>query len=350
MAALTLAACGDQSGARTDAAESDEQDTVIYQNGAEVARGELLHIYDMSRSPTPDKEVCSQLYYAVFDPERFSSAALSDQSITLVCVDPKDETLRIENAPADPSKPRFSAFRTTQGLNWQNLPLDGVWFVSEGHSGDHLKEGGAGDFAWDFVVLADEASGVDPEEEMHCQGAWGSCSSITTECSDGASNHDYYAWSRCVRAPTSGTLLDAHDDAPDICPYAKTDEPNYVDIGFAGGYFVRLTHLQNASIAVSQDQEVATGASIGLVGNSGYTFWPHLHMTLNWQGYAAPFNGLNGGAWSVPSTFESLYVKNAGEVATAPAELVNAFVPTTGQFVSNQPFTTAMNDPQRRCE
>ncbi len=46
------------------------------------------------------------------------------------------------------------------------------------------------------------------------------------------------------------------------------------------GYIVFLAHLKNNSIAVRQGQRVAQGERLGLVGNSGNSTAPHLHINL----------------------------------------------------------------------
>ena len=46
------------------------------------------------------------------------------------------------------------------------------------------------------------------------------------------------------------------------------------------GYIAFLAHLKNESILLGEGEEVRKGDVIGLVGNSGNSTMPHLHINL----------------------------------------------------------------------
>jgi murein DD-endopeptidase MepM/ murein hydrolase activator NlpD len=46
------------------------------------------------------------------------------------------------------------------------------------------------------------------------------------------------------------------------------------------GYLVLLAHIQNRSITIKEGHRVAKGDLIGMVGNSGNSTAPHLHINL----------------------------------------------------------------------
>ena len=46
------------------------------------------------------------------------------------------------------------------------------------------------------------------------------------------------------------------------------------------GYVVFLAHLRNRSISVTEGVQVRKGETVGMVGNSGNSTMPHLHMNL----------------------------------------------------------------------
>jgi murein DD-endopeptidase MepM/ murein hydrolase activator NlpD len=140
-----------------------------------------------------------------------------------------------------------------------------------------------------------------------------------------------------------------HEESADICPGAPTNGANHVDVAITGGYLIRLTHVQHVAVLVEPGQTVKSGDAVGLVGNSGLTHWPHLHTTLNWRGRDAPYNGTNGGSWSVPSSFRSIYVKDAGSASALPASVAMDAVPLRGQFVSNEPFSEMVDVSPRGC-
>jgi len=117
---------------------------------------------------------------------------------------------------------------------------------------------------------------------------------------------DYYCWKEPIVSPISGEVIrvgnDWHDHEYtnlwntikiwynatykfrpkkengilDIRPNAG----NHVMIKSDSGYIVFLAHFKNNSISVKQGQRVAQGERIGLVGNSGNSTAPHLHINL----------------------------------------------------------------------
>jgi len=196
-------------------------------------------------------------------------------------------------------------------------------------------------------MLANGSIGADPEEEMHCSGPPGACTAGNDNtCQGGAANQDYYAWGRCVRAPVAGKVLSAWADQPDHCPgAAATGYANGVFFHLGGGYTVGMYHFQNQGVSVKAGTVLPLGAPLGVVGDSGYAAAPHIHMSLYWRGKDAPCCI----DWSIPSAFKSLYVKDSGLPAEVPAQSIANLVPTTGQFVSNDPFTENANAPSGAC-
>lgn len=55
---------------------------------------------------------------------------------------------------------------------------------------------------------------------------------------------------------------------------------NHVMIQAKEGHIVLLAHLRNQSITVTEGQQVKKGELIGMVGNSGNSTEPHLHINL----------------------------------------------------------------------
>jgi murein DD-endopeptidase MepM/ murein hydrolase activator NlpD len=69
-------------------------------------------------------------------------------------------------------------------------------------------------------------------------------------------------------------------------------QPNYIIIE-RGNIRVRMVHFQKGSIKVKAGDNVKEGQLIWLVGDSGLSFEPHLHMHVMQNGYGAKFM-LNG--------------------------------------------------------
>jgi hypothetical protein len=92
----------------------------------------------------------------------------------------------------------------------------------------------------------------------------------------------YAIWSRSVVAPCAGNVVAMENAVPDVMPglpNAKSADAagNHVVIR-CGAYLVVLAHLQRGSVPVELGANVNVGDLLGLVGNSGNTSEPHLHI------------------------------------------------------------------------
>lgn len=90
----------------------------------------------------------------------------------------------------------------------------------------------------------------------------------------------YVIFGKTIYSPCDGTVVEAVDGLSDyIPPEADTENPagNHVAIACMNVEVV-LAHMQNGSVLVEQGDSVATGEPLGLVGNSGNTSEPHLHI------------------------------------------------------------------------
>jgi hypothetical protein len=93
---------------------------------------------------------------------------------------------------------------------------------------------------------------------------------------------DYGIWDAEVIAPVSGVIVAAYDDEADITPNTEefiSTEGNhvYIKIDETGTYLL-LNHLKMGSVTVNTGDHVKPGDLIGLVGNSGSSSEPHLHI------------------------------------------------------------------------
>lgn len=106
---------------------------------------------------------------------------------------------------------------------------------------------------------------------------------------EGDDPKDLQAWhtfGQDALAAADGTVTSVLNDEDDITPFEPNPTPrtvdnitgNHVIIDIGGGLHVVYAHLQRGSVAVEVGDEVATGDTIGLVGNSGNTDAPHLHI------------------------------------------------------------------------
>ena len=91
---------------------------------------------------------------------------------------------------------------------------------------------------------------------------------------------DFYAFGARIVAPCDGEVLATKDGLPNRVPMnPDTGNPfgNHVVL-FCQGYSVLLGHMQAGTVAVSVGDDVKGGQPLGLVGNSGSTLEPHLHI------------------------------------------------------------------------
>ena len=125
--------------------------------------------------------------------------------------------------------------------------------------------------------------------------------------SDGATNEDYYAWGQPVLAPIDATVVEIVDGFDANPPGQLPENPsnafgNHVVLQVGNNAFLYLAHLQDGSISVSQGDRVTAGSPVGLVGNSGNSSEPHLHM------HAQNYGTLRALAVGLPLTFANVLV------------------------------------------
>ncbi len=71
---------------------------------------------------------------------------------------------------------------------------------------------------------------------------------------------------------------------------------NGVSIDHGGGWRTRYCHMKRGSVRVRPGDRVRAGDPLGAVGLSGLTEFPHVHMSVEFEGRTVdPFAGLSGG-------------------------------------------------------
>lgn len=163
------------------------------------------------------------------------------------------------------------AFREapTEYLTYQTktnlrLPLDGPWYVLwGGHDWEDNRHASVPDmrFAYDLLIYRGSSTCKDP-------------------C---ATNNDYYAWARVVRAPAAGVVTEVVNDVVDNAPNQPSPLTlfgNYVVLDHHNGEYSLLGHFMRGSIRVWPGLPVRAGQVLGRVGSSGVSTEPHLHYQL----------------------------------------------------------------------
>jgi len=137
--------------------------------------------------------------------------------------------------------------------------------VLTGHKGHHKLETMFGNFAWDLGIRDSKGSQFQ---------------------NDGSKLEDYYIFAKEVRSPFDGIIVGLENNSPDNPPdpHFNADiaglEANYVLILLEYPFYFSLVHFQKDSLTVAVRDSVKKGDLLGLVGNSGVSYIPHLHMTM----------------------------------------------------------------------
>jgi len=101
-----------------------------------------------------------------------------------------------------------------------------------------------------------------------------------------SSLEDYYIFGDTVYSPSDGVIQRAVDDNPDNTPPNRNRGPNNLNGVVLEGrdYIVYMGHLKQYGVFVQAGQKVKAGQPLGLVGNSGMSLEPHLHIQVHEKG------------------------------------------------------------------
>jgi hypothetical protein len=96
-------------------------------------------------------------------------------------------------------------------------------------------------------------------------------------------NVDHYIFSDTVFCPCNGKIVEIEDNIRDnksgsMNVSAKDGTGNFVNIHCEEDIFVFIPHFKQFSIMVSENMNVNEGTPLGLVGISGFSEEPHLHI------------------------------------------------------------------------
>lgn len=101
--------------------------------------------------------------------------------------------------------------------------------------------------------------------------------------------NNWHCYGAEVLAVADGIVVEVLDELPDQVPGSLPDpgditletvDGNHVILDLGNGVHAFYAHLQPGSVAVAEGDSVSAGDVIGLLGNSGNTSAPHLHLHL----------------------------------------------------------------------
>lgn len=106
-----------------------------------------------------------------------------------------------------------------------------------------------------------------------------------THRGEGMQLTDYYCYGLPVRSPAAGVVYAAKDGQREWPPGATSNDwmhpgGNQVVLEVGRKQYLFLCHLQPGSLRVKAGERVKAGQILGLVGNSGNTSEPHVHIHL----------------------------------------------------------------------
>lgn len=170
-------------------------------------------------------------------------------------------SIRPEEAAPTEAPSDYLDYQTKTTLR---LPFNEEWTVfwggrsvSQNYHAAHVDQR----FAYDLVVVEDGR----------------------THRGEGRTNEDYHCFGLGILAPARGRVVEARDDLPDNTPgemNPAVPPGNHVILDHGNGEYSFLAHLMQGSARVRLGDEVETGDTLGLCGNSGNSSEPHLHYHL----------------------------------------------------------------------
>jgi len=116
-----------------------------------------------------------------------------------------------------------------------------------------------------------------------------------------------------VLAAADGQVTSVRDGMFDREWIFESRPSNYVGINHGSNYNILYYHLRKNSVRVSVNDQVAAGDTLGFVGSSGTSAFPHLHFEISNFGTVDPFQGpcqsnsslwINQGTYILDSSFE----------------------------------------------
>ena len=102
---------------------------------------------------------------------------------------------------------------------------------------------------------------------------------------EGDGNAAVHSWEAPLKSPADGTVVVARggmedSDGVNFVTELEDAAGNVVVIELDSGHFVVLAHLRQGTLRVGEGDRVRAGDPLALVGNSGNTTMPHLHLQV----------------------------------------------------------------------
>ncbi|MCI0388092.1 MAG: peptidoglycan DD-metalloendopeptidase family protein [Acidobacteria bacterium] len=148
-----------------------------------------------------------------------------------------------------------------------------------------------------------------------------------------------------VWAALDGVVAQTHDGETDMNTVAMGQTGIYVSLDHGNGQRTDYHHLKKGGVAVSVGQVVKAGTQLGLVGSSGNSTGPHLHLTPLFNNFlyepTAGYCRSGASNWKrQPAIRRDVFINDFAMYDTAySGNLGFDPIPRTGAFVTGLPRT-----------
>jgi hypothetical protein len=190
--------------------------------------------------------------------------------------------LVFSSTPAGTNKPADTTLEDLLvPVNQDPVPLlsppfsGGIWLAGDGPANDSNHRRSI--FAIDGYIYSPERFAID----------WVKIGSNgDTRHNGNTENENWWGWGEPILAVADGEITEVvdefSDNAPRVLPPVTLDNiaGNHIVLQIAQNRFVAYAHLQRGSIKVRTGDHVHRGDVLALLGNSGNTSGPHLHLQL----------------------------------------------------------------------
>lgn len=89
---------------------------------------------------------------------------------------------------------------------------------------------------------------------------------------------DYPIFGDTLYSPCQGIVLETNKMEPDNPIGIKANKSNFIRLKYSDRYEIMMAHLKHNSIFVDSGDFIIAGQPIALIGNSGKSSEPHLHI------------------------------------------------------------------------
>ena len=276
--------------------------------GVQVAIGEVVEIrvpYASLESPAVRNEPGTQAAARARPWIRVAPFTWNAESRQYIDYGASAASFRLTRTPYDLNPPLPPSTVPPRSVE---LPLNGKWYLGQGAFGTWTHHS---TWAYDLYIV---------DRTNH-----------PSRIRDSKRNEDYYSWAQPVFSPLRARVIRTHSSTRDGSPRGGRlgGTPNEAYLDLDGTAQLRFAHFREGRVDVDAEATVSKGTVLGVVGNSGPSAWPHLHIDL-WA---------RSGRQTIPLRFSNVRVSLNATPNDPWSRHLSAWEPREGYFVERlEPF------------